>query len=267
MSVITLTKNTPGQLVSASSFDVLIGEPNRRLIIFSGIACPEIHVNDDENVYQDEVLVKLGVTVSVVHTSVIQVGLASISNGESTFAVAVDTGKLEIDLATSELQLRVNTGVLGEKTALSRFSYQIVTDVSKVAARITGQIRVPRNILDVAKYSQPELNSIFRISANRVEQVIPDPGGSPSFAFEKIIPVAAGSPGHIKSNKEDVFVEYTIDGCPFNIPLRVLVDTGGLLSAKAAFCGQVAGSRPVVLTNVEPEASGVDFLVSISNIR
>ncbi len=104
---IVLQANNADEVASASSLQVLIGEPSRRLIIMSGIARPLININDDGHIYENTVIVKLGINVSVIHESTTQVGLANIANGESALVLATDTGKLEKDPSTSELQLRV----------------------------------------------------------------------------------------------------------------------------------------------------------------
>jgi hypothetical protein len=260
-----LHANNPNEVVSASSFEVLLGDPAVRLMIFSGIACPEFRVNDDDHIYNNECIVKLGVNVSVLTKAVTHVGLASISNAETAFTFATDSGHLEIEPGTGELQLRVQTALRGEETYLHRFSYQIVAHVQKVAARISGTIKVPRAILDFAQFQAVEVAAQFIITANTVELVSP-PGG---FQFEKVIPVAFGHTGAVRTTDADCFVDYTIDGCPFNVPLRALVDvvSGSRLQAKSAVCGQFAGPRPILLTNVAPEANGVDFVVSQLIIR
>ncbi len=148
--LIVLHAGNPAEVVSASSFEVLLGEPARRVIIFSGLAKPGIRVNHDEEAYQNEVLVKLGVTVFGLESAAVDVGLASVQNDETAFRLELNTAKLEVDPATSELQLRVLTTLMGEETWLHQFSYQIVAHVMKAAARISGVIRFPRGVFDLA---------------------------------------------------------------------------------------------------------------------
>jgi hypothetical protein len=54
-------------------------------------------------------------------------------------------------------------------------------------------------------------------------------------------------------------VEYVIDGCPFSVPLVVNVGLPGWPPQVAV--GQVAGGRPLTLTGLAPDATGVDFAV------
>jgi hypothetical protein len=264
--MVTLHASNPNEVVSASSFEVLLGDPGVRLIIFSGIAQPELRVNDDEKIYPDEVLIKLGVNVSQLVKAVSHVGLAAISNDETAFTFAINTGTVEVEAGTGELQFRVKTGLRGEKTYLHRFGYQIVAQVRKVSARIAGSIRIPRHILDFLTLQATEIPAQFAINANTVEAI---PGGPGSFAFEKVTPVAWGQTGELRNTDQDCFVDYVIDGCPFNVPLRVLVEpaSGSKLQAHSAVCGQVAGPRPVLLSNTIPEVDGVDFAVTQLIVR
>jgi len=261
----TLHANNPSEVVSTPPLEVLLSDPAVRLMIFSGIAIPELGVNDDDRIYPDEVVVRLGVNVSLLVKAVTHVGLAAISNDETAFTFAVNTGTVEVEPGTGELLLRVQTGLRGEKTYLHRFSYQIVAHVRKVSARIAGTIRVPRSIFDLSKLSAVNVAAQFVINANTVVLVPGPPGG---FSFEKVTPVAPGHPGKLRTTDADCFLDYTIDGCPFNVPLRVLADpaTGSALASHSALVGQVTGPRPVVLTNTVPEVDGVDFLVSQTHI-
>jgi hypothetical protein len=265
--MIILHASDPSQVASASSFEVLLGDPAVRLMIFSGIAIPERHVNDDGHLYPDEIVVKLGVNVSLLVKAVSHIGLASISNDDTAFTFATDSGTVEVESGTGELQLRVQSSLRGEDTYLHRFGYQIVAHVRKVSARIAGTITVPRAILDLTTLQPVEVPAQFVISANTVESV-PDPSGI--FGnYERVTPIAWGRTGELRNSDSECFVDYTIDGCPFNVPLRVVVEaaSGSILQSRSAVCSQVAGPRPVLLTNVAPEVDGVDFLVSQMIIR
>jgi hypothetical protein len=263
--MLTLHANNTNEVVSADSFEVLLGDPAVRLMIFSGIAVPEVRVNDDEHIYPGEVVVKLGVNVNLLVKAVSHIGLAGISNDETAFTFATDSGTVEVEAGTGELQLRVQTALRGEKTYLHRFGYQIVAHVRKVSARIAGTITVPRNILDLTTLQAVEVPAQFVISANTVE-IKPS---HLAFQLERLTPVAWGQIGELRSTDAECFVDYTIDGCPFNVPLRVEVDpaSGSRLQAQVAVCGQVAGPRPVLLANTAPEVDGVDFAVTQVSVR
>lgn len=250
MATIILQATEPGHVSGASSLEVSLGSPTQQLIILSGIAAPEINVDDDEEFIENEVIVKLGTYVSALESGVSEVGLASIENDESRFVFATDMSTLEIDGETSELQLRVHTTVCGEGTKLHRFSYQVVAKVTKVASQISGTIRIPQVMVDLVNKTQEEVSAMFRITANRIDQ---DPAG-----FEQPgSPVATGRIINRTFVGDITSLEYLIDGCPFNTPLRVLVLTTGL--AEGLEPRQVTTPLKIVLTKFVPAVGGIDF--------
>lgn len=256
---ITLSALDPKQVASATNFEVLLGEPATRLLILSGIAVPEFWTNHDEETSQQEILVRLGVHVAQLEPgAVTNVGLASIENDETNFLFAVDSGVLEHEQPSGELVLRVQAAILGEETYLHRFSYQIVAHVRRARAQISGVIAVPNDIRDVQGLSPADLNAAFEITANRVEH-----GGVPGgFAFDKLIPVQVGATHAVRRAPNGLqFVEYSIDNCPFATPLIVEVKLTGNGWSGSLGVGQVAGGRPITLTGLAPDASGVDFSV------
>lgn len=255
---IVLSVLDPQQVSSPTSFDVLIGEPAQRLLICSGIAIPEFWTNHDEEVNRTEIVVKLGVYVSSLDRAVAEVGLASIANDETSFIFALDEATVEVEPGSGELQLRVKAALLGEETYIHRFGYQVVAHVHRVRARISGTILVPREILDIEGWQPADTAALFEITANTVEMLPPPPGG---FATEKLTAVAFGYTSAQRSSQAANFVDYAIDGCPFNIPLRVEVQLAGQLAIAGVAVGQTAGPRPALLTNTDPDASGVDFAV------
>ncbi|HUU34211.1 MAG TPA: hypothetical protein VMW48_09105 [Vicinamibacterales bacterium] len=256
---ITLSALDPKQVASATNFEVLLGEPATRLLILSGIAVPEFWTNHDEETNQQEILVRLGVHVAQLDPgAVTNLGLASIENDETNFLFAVDAGTLEHEQPSGELVLRVQAAILGEETYLHRFSYQIVAHVRRERAQISGVIAVPNDIRDVLDLPPADLNAAFEITANRVER-----GGVPGgFAFDKLIPVQVGATHALRRSTSSLqFVEYSIDNCPFATPLIVDVKLTGTGWSGSLGVGQVAGGRPITLTGLAPDASGVDFSV------
>jgi len=257
---IILSASDPNQVASATSFEALVGEPAERLLVMSGIAIPEFWTNHDEEPRADEIIVRLGVHVASLDDSTVHVGLCGISNDETNFTFSLNTAVLKVEPGTGELLLSVGAVILGEKTLIHRFGYQVVAKVRKVAARIEGVIAVPVDILDVSRLSPAELAVQFKITASRIERQAPPPGG---FAWDRLIPVKFGKVDDTASAREGVsFVAYTIDGCPFFTPLQVDVEPVGRLATLGVGVAQVAGPRPVTLTNLAPDASGVDFAVA-----
>lgn len=262
MPPMVLYANNSSHVSSSQFFEVEIGNPTLTLYIASGIAVPEIEIDDDDDISREEVIVKLGVNVSAIHEAVTQVGLASISNDESAFVFATDAGKLIVDPTTTELELHVQTAIMGDDSSLSRFSYQIVVQITKVNSRISGAIIVPRSLIDLKQHSATELDSMFRVRANRIETIAPPPGST--FIAEKLIPVATGKSDGVSCEHTHCFVKYVIDGCPLNIPLRVTVELSDSLGRRSA--GQVAGPNPVLLTSLVPAVAGVNFGVFVDPV-
>lgn len=255
----TLHASNPKEVSTSPPIEVLLSEPAKRVLIFSGIAMPELRVNDDGKIYNDEVLVKLGVNVASLTHSVSHVGLASISNDETAFTFATDWGALEMEDGTGELQLRVQTGLRGEKTFLHRFGYQIVAEVEKVWAEISGTIVVPRSVFDMDGMAADAASQQFVITANTFTFV--PPSGGTGFGSEDIQPVAWGHATAVRSDEANCYVDYVIDDCPFTVELHVLIATGGDLAAAAPDKSwvQIAGPNPCTLTNSDPTVDGVDF--------
>jgi hypothetical protein len=85
---------------------------------------------------------------------------------------------------------------------------------------------------------------------------------SGSFIVNKLVPLATGRCGALRTTATDCFVDYVIDGCPFGLELYVTIDLSADFPSPPLMCGQVAGARPLILTNFEPEATGIDFAVT-----
>lgn len=245
----------PKQVSSPSSFEAHIGDPAKRLLIFSGIAIPEFWTNHDEEVNTQDIVVHLNAFVSSLDRAVSHVGLASIANDETNFLFALDKSNVELD-PSGELTLRVWASILGEKTLIHRFGYQVVAHVRPVAARISGSIQVPKDILDIDGWDEAQVGGLFEITANRTERV---PSGP--FVFDKLVPVAWGVTRAVRASDAAHFVDYTIDACPFNVALTVDVKLQGQLVISGVAVGQVSGPKPVVLTTSQPDATDVDFSV------
>jgi hypothetical protein len=253
--MITLSATDDEQVASATRMEVLLGEPAKRLLIFSGVAIPDFWTNHDEEVRTDEIVVKLGDHVAVLDEAVAHVGLASITNDETAFLFNLAQAVVELEEGSGELMLRVPAGILGEETRLNRFGYQVVVHVTRVTARISGTIRVPRGILDISGFGPNEVDALFDITANRTERT----GGPGEFVNEKLVPVRSGVEGEVRDAEDAHFVDYVIDACPFNVPLVVDVRLTGRLDNPELAASQSAGERPVLLTSKSPEANGIDF--------
>ena len=234
-----------------------LDQPNRKLLIFSGTACPGWRVNDDGHTSQEEVTVNLRYTVLAVEQATVTVGLASFGNDDSVFLIAADSAQMDIDSISQELLLKVSIALQGDDTGLMRFGYQAVAVVTTQATGISGTIRWSRDI-----FASPDpalVPQMFQITANHVERVTPPQG----FAFDKYTPIASGVTTGFSNVGNDFAVPYEIPGAPYNQPLVVTVTVGPLFQCTGTpVAGQTNGANPVVLTVSQPGVTDVDFRVS-----
>ena len=262
--MIKLDSNVSTQVDNPRVIEATLGQADRKMMIFSGIALPEWSVNDDENVYHEEVTVNLRRTVLAVEQATVTVGLASISNDDTVFLIAADTARVDIDPDSQELVLKVALALQGEHTGLNRFGYQVVAVVTTQATGISGTIRWSRDVFDAANQTSGQIAQMFQITANRVERVTP-PGG---FAFDRYTPVAFGVTTGFSQDTDGFSVTYEIPGAPYNQPLVVRVEVGaGFQASGTPVAGQISGPNPVVLTVATPGVTGVDFRVSAVVLR
>lgn len=259
--MINLDANNPSQVSGARILDVDLGQANRRLMIFSGIAIPQWSVNDDEHTYRESCTVNLRRTVLAVDQATVSIGLASIGNDDTTFLFAADNAGLDIDPVSQELLLKVDMALQGEHTGLARFGYQVVTTVTTQSTGISGRILWNRQVFDAAGIMPNDVAQMFRITANHVDHILPPPG-SMQFGYDKYTPLAYGVTTGFSTDHEDFVVPYEIPGAPYNQDLVVSVDVGSTFRSFAApSAGQVAGPKPVRLTVAQPGVTGVDFRV------
>lgn len=257
--MIELDSNLNTQVNNSRVIEATLGQADRKMMIFSGMALPEWSVNDDEHVYHEDVTVNLRRTVLAVEQATVTVGLASISNDDTVFLIAADTARIDIDPRSQELLLKVALALQGEHTGLNRFGYQVVAVVTTQATGISGMIRWSRDIFDASNQTAGQIAQMFQITANHVERVTP-PGG---FAFDRYTPVAFGVTTGFSHTANEFSVPYEIPGAPYNQPLVVRVEVGaGFHSNGTPVAGQVSGPNPVVLTIAHPGVTGVDFRVS-----
>lgn len=262
--MIELDSNINTQVDNARVIVATLGQADRKLMIFSGIALPEWSVNDDEHVYHEDVIVNLRRTVLAVEQATVTVGLASISNDDTVFLIAADTASIDIKPGSQELILKVALALQGEHTGLNRFGYQVVAVVTTQATGISGTIRWKREVFDATNQSSGQIAQMFKITANTVERVAPPQG----FAFDRYTPVAPGVTAGFSHNENEFLVPYEIPGAPYNQPLVVRVDVGaGFNATGTPVAGQISGPNPVVLTIATPGVTNVDFRVSAIVVR
>lgn len=257
--MIPLDANNPNHVSGKHIIEAELGRPDRKMMIFSGIAIPDFHINDDDRNYPERVVLNLRKSVLAVEQATIAIGLASFGNGESLFLIACDTANLDVDPVSQELLLTADLVLRGEGTGLMRFGYQIVTVVTTQATGISGTIRWEKDIFDASQLNAGQVAQMFSITANHLEHIVPPAG----FAFDKYTPVAFGVTTGFSKEGADFAVPYEIPGAPYNQPLVVRVEVGTLFRSRfTPVAGQMAGPNPVILTIAKPGVTGVDFRVS-----
>jgi len=263
---INLDVNNSSQVASASLIQFDTGVANQQAVIFSGVAIPSFGSNDDSQIFRDTVIVNFRFTVLAVVEETVSLGLASISNNDSNFVFATDTGSLAIDNTSQELLLQVDVAVSGSPSALLRFGYQVVVIATTQVTGISGTIRFSKDVFDASQITADQVSQLFLVSADTQIELPPPPGGL--FGQIQNNPVAFGALTGMTTNGDDFDVTYNIPGAPYNQQLVVIVQAGPLFTpSQQTLTGQTGGPIPVVLTVATPSVSGIDFRIVNSNLR
>ena len=133
-----LDAHNPAHVAHHAVIDADLGVGGRRLVVISGIARPEWTIDSDET-HRDECRLKLHVAAGNMEQVTVHTGLASIGNEDTEYVFATDSSKVVVD-AAGELVLHTQLAVMGEKSSLYRFGYQIVLDHPRGRREISGTI-------------------------------------------------------------------------------------------------------------------------------
>jgi hypothetical protein len=249
----------PDQVVSVKVIDADLGVGNRRLIVASGIVLVSWRYNSDET-FRGQERVWLNIYARELEQWSAFVGLASIANGESGFVFATDSARVEINDGSGELSLVVNDALMGEWSALNRFSYQIVATVVRAATGIAGTIGWPTALFRPETDDPLALQRVLGVVAGHRELITPPGSPQGSFAYERLTPVAAGSLEKLTIGRERCAATYRIANPPMAMPLKVSVSVlEGFGTATSA--GRVAGPDVFTLSPTHP-AETVDFEIA-----
>ena len=119
------------EVSSPRNLEVFLGNPQRKMMIFTGIAVAHLFSDDDDDdnpVQHETAVIKLGQIVTQAPKDgewTAAVGLTNITNTESDFIFALDAiPSLKMGHG-GELELWVNIGVQGDDSTLVSFSYQV----------------------------------------------------------------------------------------------------------------------------------------------
>jgi hypothetical protein len=228
--------------------------------VFSGIARPEIRTTNDDEIAWDEVVVRLGATVDKVLDASVFVGLASIGNGESGFAFALDEVRVEIDSTSRELTLVARTAVLGDPSTLSRFGYQVVVLATTLSPTISGEVRWGRGLYDIPLGDQRAVDESLTVVVNAV---VMEPQEPPFAPMERLVPIASPASLAPATLDGEVFVvRYEATQLPESVPLKVTV---GPLPRFVPSSGQLRlnplSSDVITLGGPTVSVTGINFFI------
>jgi hypothetical protein len=251
MTTLVLDANNPGHVESAKVLDVLIGIPNRHMLIFTGIAKPGWDSQSDLD--RELVVVKLGKPATALIGYTATVGLASVSNDDSDFVFATDDVTVGIDTAL-QLELRCNVAVQGEPSVLNRFSYQANVIVDLDEPLIAGTIRWSP---DIAQANRPNHLCL-------IEAFVHTDDGSLGGVDQVVAQAEESGPASFSGARWEV--PYVIRGIPLNTTLRVRASMQAGAFSPTSINSQLGMSPgfsgPYTLTFQQLKATGVDFEVT-----
>jgi hypothetical protein len=251
----------PQGVFKPARIEFYVGNPPRQMLIFSGVALADTKSGDEDDLNFDEVAVKLGASTTPYFSYTCTVGLASINCDDSDFNFYGNESWVVSDQATGELILHATTGVSGDNSALSRFSYHVQVLSDPVTSLVAGTIRwasIYGQPSDLVKNGDP----MFQVEAG-IDVEVPNPG-SP---FRKFIwqPLAKGFASSVPVQSAGVWaVPYVILGVPLGQPVVIKPDSpgGNLVSLPSGYVPAPQfnpQTRIVELTPAAPSAVGVDF--------
>jgi hypothetical protein len=264
--MITLDANDSNQVASANVVRATLTDADEEMVICSAIAIPEWNTFEDDYIASETAIINLRETVLAIKQATVSVGLASIGNGNTNFEFALNDTSLSVDPITQEMKLSVDMALMGNPSALDRFSYQVVARVTKQVTGIDGTINWTSALFDASGLSPTQVAQLFQVSAGTSAYVPPASGKG--FGSTVYTPRAFGTTGALQNNNGNFVLPYTIPGAPYGVNLSVTVGiNAGFASGRQNIAEQISGPNPVVLTTGSPGIKGVDFSIGYLNVR
>jgi hypothetical protein len=265
--VYTVSVNAgPTQVSSPGVVEFPIGVPGQKVLVYSGIAIPEMDTNDDDDVGHPRVFVRLGRFVRQLLSSSVIVGLASISNDDSGLVIATDTATAERDAVSGELFLNIGCGLSGDGTWIHRIGYQAVFVVAEDPLKITGEIQWPQTIRDVVGDTVANIAAVVQVHGGQLIS-LPAPAGSPPNTFGSTMwqPYGDGTITSVLKRGDTWVASYEIVNLPVVTPIQVQVSVDPPFAGGRTYLGvfRVGGPDPVILTGTVPEVDGVNFRIGV----
>jgi hypothetical protein len=254
MPPLRLNASDPKQVSSGIKLEALIGSPPSRLLIFTGIAMPELESNG--LIDRQEVTVDLNARANAPNPPfTATVGLASVFNSDSDLLFAADDVRV-VTGDNLELLLICNIAAMGDRSVLSRFSYQATVFLHADNGTISGNIRWNPHFLTFLD------GELFQIEASTLK-VGPGPAGGFGTTIKTVEGVGhtLGQPvrqGNIMS------IPYEINNLPLGEGLHVTVvpNPGAflVLNTSASFnFEQISGPSFITLSEAHLSEKPVDF--------
>jgi len=251
-----LDVHNSSQVGNHDVIDVDLGVGGRRLVVISGIACPEWRIDDDE-VHREECRLRLRVPAGAIEHATVHTGLASIGNDDTEYVFATDQSRLEVD-DVGELVLVTHLAVMGEPSSLNRFSYQVVLTTRVVVSEISGTITWPTAWFRPVSPTPSAVGGTFTVMAN--ERTTTSGAGPFGGVVEHLTPVTPGQLVSVEMGETDCRARYRISDPPKGRELKVTVTQHGLQGpGLISIYPIIPGGDLVTLSPAQPSRDGVNF--------
>ena len=270
-----LDSNKASEVASAKMLEVFIGVPPKRMIIFTGIAIPElvalspfiVDAPGDAGTWPQKVIVNLNAKSNAPNPPfAATVGLASINNKNSDMLLATDTATVFTD---DQLNLFLACDIVamgGVLSILSRFSYQATVFLDTDVAIISGTIRW--NPGDITHNSALE-SDLFEVEAFTVTYT-PPTTGSLAGTLTRTVKKLGKTLGKPDWQGSLIAIPYEIYEPPLGEALFVSVaPKPGAFTVNSGSAGrevvfaQVSGPSPITLTPTHLKEAPVDFMARV----
>jgi hypothetical protein len=256
----TLHAINTDEISSAGLVEFPTGTGDQKVLVFSGIALPEMGTNDDDDIGHPRVFVRLGRFVRRLLSTSVTTGLASISNDESGFVLATDGVVVQRDMHTGELFLDIPCGLAGDGTYIHRIAYQAVCIVEEDQFRIRGEIVWTPDVRDSSHDSAASIGGMLAIRSGRLVSAAPSNPGPGQFGTTKWQAFSNGSITGITRRGDGWVASYEIVNLPVATPVHVVIDVlAGFARTENISASRSGGPDPVFLSGAQPHADNVNF--------
>jgi hypothetical protein len=236
----TLDVNDPKQVSSAQKLESFLGDPARRLFIFTGIAITSFASREDKP-ESDTVTINLRTPLArkpLDHEWSATVGLASIANTESDFIFATNAVSIDLDPITRELLLVCEIDVQGDDSVLNRFSYQLTVLVQEIQPQLASLlISDLRPVVPPLGSRDPSKPPVYDTSAyvsgganwgGRVTLTFPAPGAGVFISLSSSHPALAPSPVSVPILGGQISADFTAPATSSGAPTTAVTITASL---------------------------------------